>query len=106
MFDYDITQKSHFTGKDGEQSFVDWKKKMGIDGDGFEFRVNAKRTDRRGFAVYFNVVSWGFYQGSDWRWYVFISYRSSDNKTTAAYHWDVDADGKPVGTPRRHVWSQ
>lgn len=106
MFDHEITEKKHFTGKDGEQTFIDWLKRMQIQYEDFPFRVKTGRYTKRGSELWMNVVSWGFYQGSDWRWYVFISYRSSDNKLTTAYHWDVDDLGVPVGKPRLHQWSQ
>lgn len=105
MFEHSINQKRHFTGKDGEQTFVNWKRDVGIP-EGFDFRVKATRTDKRGFQVWFNVTSWGFYQGSDWAWYFFISYRSSDGRDTVAYHWDSDESGMVAGEPRRHQWSQ
>lgn len=104
MFQHEIAERKHFTGKDGESTYLDWCRKMGIDADNFCFRYKNFRTGRHGEKIGLNVVSWGFYQGSDWRWYVFISYRSGDQKTTVAYHWDVDSDGKPVGTPRKYGW--
>lgn len=105
MFEYDIAQRSHFTGKDGEQTYLDWCKKMGISSDDFMFRYKDFGRRDNGRSLSLNVVSWGFYQGSDWRYYVFVSYRSSDNKVTVAYHWDVDDHGKPVGSPRKHQWT-
>lgn len=105
MFELTTWERKHFSAKDGEQTFINWKREQHIEGDGFNFKIDTGKKDKRGFKVYFNAVSWGFYQGSDWRWYTFISYRSSDNKITVAYHWDVDSDGKATGTPRRHQWS-
>lgn len=105
MFDYEITQKSHFTGKDGISSYEAWCKGMGINTGDFPFRVKTGTRSRRGAEITMNVQSWGFYQGSDWRYYVFISYRTSDNKMTCAYHWDIDSDGLPTGQPRKHMWS-
>jgi len=104
VFDYDITQRKHFTGKDGESSFDQWKRLMGIPEQDFPFKVKTNRFNRSNHLVYANVVSWGFYQGSDWAYYVFITYRTSDNKLTTAYHWDVDENAKPIGTPRKYEW--
>jgi|ERR1044071_1117562 hypothetical protein len=104
MFDFDITQKKHFTGKDGEQSFEDWKRSMGINAEDFPFRVKTGRFSKSGHEIWLSVVSWGFYQGSDWAYYVFISYRQGQGGYTCAYHWDVDEAGKPVGSPRKHEW--
>jgi hypothetical protein len=104
MFDYEISQKSHFTGKDGDEVYTDWKRKMGLPLDGFPFRFKGEGYIKLNKDRYMNVVSWGFYQGSDRRYYVFITYRSNDNAYTCAYHWDVDEDGKPVGSPRKHGW--
>ena len=105
MFDYDVNTRSHHTAKEGEQSYLAWMKQMGLSRENFPFKVKTNRRDKRGFEVYLNMVSWGFYQGSDWRYYVFITYRSSDQKMTCAYHWDVDENAMPVGTPRMHQWS-
>lgn len=105
MFEFEVVEKRHFTSKEGEESFRNWKAANNISVDNFDFRIDAGRTDRRGFKVYWNVVSWGFYQGSDWSWYLFISWRSSDQKATMAYHFDVDEQGKAIGTPRIHHWS-
>jgi len=104
MFDHDIAERKHFTGKDGEASFDQWKRSVGIDENSFPFKVKTGKMSRGNHMIYANVVSWGFYQGSDWRFYLFISYRTSDNKLTTAYHWDVDSDGKATGTPRTHQW--
>ena len=105
MFDHEIAEKKHFTGRDGISTYEDWCKKMKINAEDFPFRVKNFGSGRTGKNISLNVVSWGFYQGSDWRFYVFISYRTSDNKTTCAYHWDVDEAGLPIGTPRKHIWS-
>lgn len=105
MFDYDIMEKKHFTGKDGQESYDAWMKRIGLDTGDFPFRVKTGRFNKAGRAVNMNVVSWGLYQGSDWRWYIFISYRTNDNKLTCAYHWDVDSDGMPIGQPRKHQWN-
>jgi len=105
MFEHDITERKHFTGKDGESSYIDWCRKMGINSNAFPFRVKTGKLSRAGSEIWLNVVSWGFYQGSDWSYYVFISYREGTGRNTCAYHWDVDSDGKPVGTPRKHAWS-
>lgn len=104
VFEHQFQTKKQFTGKDGEQSFINWLKHQGINTEDFPFRVKTDRKDRKGFDMWLNVVSWGFYQGSDWRWYHFISYRSSDGRYTCAYHWDSDEQGKPCGTPRVHEW--
>lgn len=104
MFDHDITERKHFTGKDGQQTFDDWKRKMQIPNEDFPFRVKTGKRNRRGAEEWLSVVSWGFYQGSDWAYYIFISYRSNDNQYTCAYHWDVDDHAMPTGKPRKHEW--
>ena len=105
MFDHEIAEKKHFTGKDGEQTFDMWKSKMQIPKQDFPFRVKTGMRTRSGQEIWLNVVSWGFYQGSDWRFYVFITYRQGSGSYTCAYHWDVDDNGIPIGTPRKHEWS-
>ena len=104
MFDKQINTKGHFTGKDGEQAFDAWKDAVGIPRENFPFRVKTMKRDRRGRELNLNVVSWGYYQGSDWRYYFFISYARSDRGYTCAYHWDCGDDGFPVGQPRKHEW--
>lgn len=105
MFDHEIVDKKHFTGKDGIGSYEDWCRRMKINAEDFPFRLNNFGHTRRGVPTSLSVVSWGFYQGSDWRYYIFITYRSSDNRYTCAYHWDVDDQALPVGTPRKHEWT-
>lgn len=104
MFDYEIAEKKHFNKKDGISTYEQWCKDMSINTEDFPFSVKTGKYSRRGSEINMNVVSWGFYQGSDWRWYIFISYRSSDQKSTVAYHWDTDEKGLPVGKPRLHSW--
>lgn len=104
MFDYDIQDRKHHTAKEGNEVFTEWLVKMRLDPNAFPFKVKTGRFTRKGYEVFMNVVSWGFYQGSDYRYYVFITYRSSDNVQTCAYHWDVDDSGLPTGTPRKHWW--
>jgi hypothetical protein len=106
MFHYELADRRHFTGKDGEVAFLDWCRKMRIDTNAFPFRFKTDLFKKDGRPLYNSVVSWGFYQGSDWSYYIFISYRTNDNKLTIAYHWDVDEHGMPIGDPRRHVWTQ
>ena len=104
MFEHKIHSKQHHTGKEGLESYEHWCKEYNINAEDFPFRVKMQKTDSRGFQLWLNVGSWGFYQGSDWRWYFFVSYHSSDRKMTVAYHWDCGEDGFPTGTPRRHQW--
>ncbi len=106
MFDYDISTREHHTGKEGEQSYIAWLKKMHINAEDFPFKVKTGIRDKKGFDIWLNVTSWGFYQGSDWRYYVFISYREGRGRSTMAYHWDVDDNGMPIGKPRQHFWNQ
>lgn len=105
MFDHEISDRKHYTGKAGIETYTQWCAGMGIDTQDFPFRVKTGRMDKGGREIWLNVVSWGFYQGSDWRFYVFVSYRTSDQRQTVAYHWDVDQGGFPIGTPRKHMWS-
>jgi hypothetical protein len=104
VFEYELADRRTFNGKDGEVTFLDWCRKMRIDTMQFPFRFKTDRFKKGNTPIYKNVVSWGFYQGSDWRYYIFISYRTSDNKVTEAYHWDVDELGMPIGEPRLHKW--
>lgn len=104
MFTREINTRKHYTGKDGEDTYLEWCKLQGINAEDFPFRVKTMKTDRKGRHLNMNVVSWGFYQGSDWQYYVFVSYRTSNTNHTCAYHWDVDSEGKPIGTPRKHEW--
>ena len=105
MFEYSIVDRKHYTGKAGIETYTQWCVGMGIDTEDFPFRLKTGRKTRKGHDINLNVVSWGFYQGSDWRYYVFITYRTSDQSMTCAYHWDVDNEGFPCGTPRKHSWA-
>ena len=104
LFEHEFAEGKHFTGKDGETTYLDWLKKQNLNAEDFPFRVKTTRFTKRGLPIYLNVVSWGFYQGSDWAWYVFITYRAGSGNYTCAYHWDVDDNAMPIGTPRRYEW--
>lgn len=105
MFTHDIANKQQFTQKEGEQTFENWKREAGYKDGEFPFSFKNFRKNSRGKLINLNVVSWGFYENTSGEWVVFISYRSTDNKYTCAYHWNTDDFGQIHGEARKLEWT-
>lgn len=104
MFEHDYTMSKHFTRKaDTENSFFEWKKKVGIDPNAFPYEAVSTGFFKNK-PIVFRVQSWGSYQASSGAWIVFIAYRFNAMKHTVQYAWTAAADGLCYGEPRKSEW--
>jgi len=104
MFDYDIMETKHFTSKaDGEQSYNNWLKSIGVNQEDFPFTVKTHRFFK-GKPINFHVVSWGAYIGNSGEWIVFIAYRFLPMKHSIQYSWLSIVNGEVMGDPVKREW--
>jgi len=103
MVTANIIARSHFTkAADGESSFYQFLKEIGVLEDGIPFSFKGK-DDKHGRSTNFVAESWGGYFNADNVWTVFVSWRNRGLNETKVIHWTWD-EASQCATNRRN-WS-